>query len=442
MNQSGVIVVGGGIAGIAAAVRLAGRGVPTTLLEATRRLGGRATSHVDPDSGEEIDNCQHVTMGACSRYNALLGRLGMADAIHWTDTQTWLETGGRASTITPGALPAPLHYSGSFAAARFISPLDKAAIAGALPVIAFARREEWRSRTFLEFLHYAAQPDSTIRRFWAPIVVSACNLTVESVSAAPALMVFQRGLLAGPAAARIGVPRIPLAGLYSGVDPILREAGGSVELAQRVNLVETHPKGGGVTVHLANASGSSVRHANAAIVALPPARVLGVLPAALRTELAGMARLDHSSIVGIHLRASRPIMASPHAVLLERQTQWLFRKNPTGSALHAVVSAAPEAFVALSEAQVVARVWEDVTACIPAAKDAHLVWSRVIKSRHATFAATPALEAVRPPPGPIHPGCLVAIAGDYTQTGWPATMEGATRSGESAADTLHGATHA
>lgn len=433
------IVIGAGLAGISAALRLASRGVRVTVLEATRRLGGRAASHIDPETGEELDNCQHVTMGACTAYADLLVLLGMSGAIEWTSTQTWLEAGGRCSIISPGSLPAPLHFAGSFAAARFLSPLDKAAIAMALPAIGLARRGDWHHRSFLEFLQHAAQPESTIRRFWSPVIASACNLEVDRVSAWPALMVFQTGLLAGPSAASIGIPRVPLARLYAGFGSILAAAGGRLELGQRVTRVEA-VTGRTPRVRITTGSDAAPAHieADRAIIALPPSRVLGVLPGHLHQHLAGLADLQHSAILGVHLRTDRPVLSARHAVLVERQTQWLFRKHPAGSSLHAVVSAAPDDLVALPESSIVARAWADICACIPAARDARVVWSRAIKSRHATFAATPQFEAARPVPGPIHPGSPIGVAGDYTQTGWPATMESATRSGILAADGLLG----
>lgn len=430
-----VVVVGGGIAGIAAALRMADAGRRVVLLEASRRLGGRATSHTDPATGEEIDNCQHVTMGACTAYNAMIRRLGRDGDIAWTDTQTWLEAGGACSTISPRWLPAPLHYARSFAAARFLTPLDKAAIAAAIPRVAAARRQAWEARTFLDFLHDAAQPEGTIRRFWSPVVVSACNLDVDRISAAPALMVFQTGLLAGPRAARIGVPRVPLGRLYEGAGQIISGAGGSIVLGARAASVMTRGRGVRITLAGAGAAGSEIEAA-AAVIATPPARVAGLLPPDLAAVVPALAALEHSPILGVHLRASRPILSAPHAVLIDRTTHWLFRRDDSGSSLHAVISAAPARLVAMPEPEIVDLVWRDVTACIPAARDAAPTWSRVIKSRQATFAATPAFESLRPPPGPIRPGCPIALAGDYTRTGWPATMEGAARSGAMAADAL------
>lgn len=434
-NRGNALVVGGGLAGISAALRLADAGVPVTLLEATRRLGGRATSHIDPDTGEPLDNCQHVTMGACTAYSSLLDRLGMSNAVQWTTEQTWVEPGGRTSTIRASALPRPLHFAPSFAAARFLSPLDKAAIAAAIPAIAVARRPEWARRTFLDFLQHTAQPESTIRRFWSPVVISACNHDVDRVSASPALKVFQTGLLAGPDAASIGVPRVPLADLYSTVESTLAASGSRVEFAQRVTAIEPQHDG---TVRVTAFSGdvAITRETRMVVLAVPPARVLALLPSSLHHQLPALADVPHSPIIGVHLRFDRPILSTPHAVLLDRATQWLFRKDAAGTRLHAVVSAAPVHLVSAPEPDITRHILADIAACIPAAADARLLWSRVIKSRQATFAATPEFECLRPLPGPIHPGCPIALSGDYTQTDWPATMESAVRSGIMAVDAM------
>ncbi|MCB9841518.1 MAG: FAD-dependent oxidoreductase [Phycisphaeraceae bacterium] len=432
------IVVGGGIAGIAAAVRLTDLGWRVTLLEATRRLGGRATSHVDPETGEEIDNCQHVTMGACAAYEWLLGRLGVADAIEWSGTQTWLRAGCAPTRLEAGALPAPLHYAGAFARARFLSGLDKAAIGGAMAAIARADREAWRGRTFGEFLLEHAQPEATVRRFWSPVVVSACNLGVERVSATVALMVFQEGLLAGAGAARIGVPRVALGRLWEGVEWVLERGGGGVRLGARVRRVEIEDGASGGARGVVARMGDGLEMVpDAVVVALPPARVGEVLPTRLRELLRFERVLEHSPILGVHLRCDRPILSVAHAVLVERGTQWLFRKDAPGRCVHAVISAADE-WMGMGEQQIVERVWADVAACVPGAGDARVLWARAIKQRQATFAATPAFEAVRPEAGLIEAGVPIALAGDYTRTGWPATMEGATRSGVMAAEAVAG----
>ena len=221
---SSVLIVGGGIAGLSAAVRLAAEGVPVTLLETRKKLGGRATSFADVRSGEVLDNCQHVVLGCCTNYLDLLSRLGMRDAIEWYDEQYWVEAGGRTSVIRPSMLPAPLHFSIATARASFLSRSDLACLARIGRVLLRVDRQKHRNETFGTFLSRYSQTPSVIARFWSPIVVSACNMDVDRVAASVALHVFQEGFLGSPEAARMGVPRVPLVELYEQAEKLITTA--------------------------------------------------------------------------------------------------------------------------------------------------------------------------------------------------------------------------
>lgn len=420
-----IVILGGGIAGITAAVHLAQRGVPVALYETRKRLGGRATSLTDPRTGEEIDNCQHVALGCCTAYLDLLRTLRVDHLIRWDRTQTWVEAGGRRTTLTPAPLPAPLHHSPGFLAARFLSLADKLAIARAMAAIALAKRERWTDRTFAQFLAPHGQTASALRRFWEPVVVSACNLPCDRVSAAPALQVFQEGFLASARASEIGVSTVPLARLYDAAEPIITAAGGAMHLGASVRRLSRDQ------VELA--TGDVIR-ASAIISALPFERLLAIADDDLRgadPRLERLAHLRHSPILGVHLRFDRSVLDVPHAVLVDRPTQWLFRKDDRGEAVHAVISAADD-WLDLDEDAIVARVTADLHACFPASRDAGLIAARSIKEKRATFAATPEGQRARPSQAPPAPG-LPILAGDFTDTGWPATMEGAARSGVIAA---------
>ena len=145
-----------------------------------------------------------------------------------------------------------------------------------------------------------------------------------------------------------------------------------------------------------------------------------------------MRALSHSPILGVHLVFDRPVMSTPHAVLVGRGTHWLFRKDETGACVHAVISSA-DAWMGLTEAQITRRVRADIEACIPEAKDATILSSRPVKEKRATYVASPEGEASRP--GTIGESGLI-LAGDYVRTGWPATMEGAVRSGYLASEAV------
>ncbi len=420
-------IVGGGIAGMACAIRLSERGLRVVLLETRKKLGGRASSFIDPRTGEALDNCQHVVLGCCTNYMDFLERVGTADRILWHDSQTWIEPGGRRSVVKPGLLPAPAHYAGSFARARFLTKGEVASIGRASWAIIRADRGRHEGETFGAFLARAGQSDETVRKFWSPVVISACNLDVDRVSAASALHVFQEGFLARRDAARMGVPTGTLSELYEGVASIVEGAGGAVRLGAAARRV------GEDEVELA--SGETVR-ARCIVLATPVERVGRLVDPALakrdgRIEVLGS--IGHSPIVGVHLAFEESVLDVPHCVLVGMGTQWLFRKDGGGRRVHAVISAASD-WVGLDEDAIVARVLEDMHACLPSSAGVELSWARAVKEKLATFAVVPGFESKRP--GPVGRGSRLVLAGDYTDTGWPATMEGATRAGYRAGEAV------
>ncbi len=415
--------MGGGVAGMAAAIRLAEAGRAVTLIETRRKLGGRATSFADVRSGEVLDNCQHIVLGCCTAYLDLLARLGTDRHITWYDEQYWVEPGGRVSTVKPSAMPAPLHLSWSMLRAPFLSMGQLATIGRACMKIMRVDRSRYEDVTFARFLEEAGQGPEIQRRFWTPIVVSACNLDPERVVASAALQVFQEGFFAATKAASMGVPDVPLVGLYERVTPMIEAAGGRVLLGTSAERLERQ------RVHLKD--GTAI-DAETVICALPFERVGAIVDDATRAaddRFSMIEHLTHSPILGVHLFFDRPVMRLPHATLVERPTHWLFRKDNAGQRLHAVISGADE-WMPLTESEIGERVLDDVRACFPDARDAACSAVRAVKEKRATFAAVPGFERFRPAPeGPSG----VIMAGDYTITGWPATMEGATRSGYAAA---------
>ncbi|MFM8816595.1 MAG: FAD-dependent oxidoreductase, partial [Phycisphaerales bacterium] len=226
-------VVGGGIAGLACALRLAEAGVGVTVIETRRKLGGRATSFVDPRTGEVLDNCQHVLMGCCTNLLDFYARLGVTDAIEWHERVFWANPPHRPDVMRPGRLPAPGHFTASFAAMRMLTLGEKRAVGrarGRMLRMGAPGRARWEDRTFAAFLEECGQPAGTVERFWSPVVVSACNLDVGEASAASAMQVFQEGFLAHPRAPLMGLSRVPLVRLYDPAEEALRVAGGEVRM--------------------------------------------------------------------------------------------------------------------------------------------------------------------------------------------------------------------
>ena len=310
-----VVIAGAGVAGLSAAVRLAEAGVPVLVLETRRKLGGRASSFVDPRTGAEHDNCQHVALGCCLVYLDFLRRIGEADSIEWSREQYWFEAGGRESIVAPNGLPAPFHLSWSLARARFLNVADMASIGMAGAAVLSANRHELDHITFAEFLRPFAPTARAIRRFWDPVVISACNLPVDRVSASSALHVFQEGFMAHRDAAAIGVPTKPLSKLVASAQRVIESAGGRVRFGASVGRVEAD------RVTLKN--GESIGAA-AAVCALPAWRAREVLAGGAWERDArrvDVQRFEPSAIMGIHLAYDRPVLRRPHAVLVDAETQ-------------------------------------------------------------------------------------------------------------------------
>ncbi|MBN8646214.1 MAG: FAD-dependent oxidoreductase [Planctomycetes bacterium] len=423
-----VIIVGGGIAGIAAALHLAEHGRRVTLLETRTKLGGRATSFVDVRTGEAVDNCQHLAMGCCTNYLDLCRRLGVLDQIEWTHHTTWIEPGGRTSVLSRSLMPAPGHFGPSFLGVRFLDASEKVSLAACLGAALREDRRRHKGITLREWLLRHDQSPRVIDRFWSPVIVSACNLTVDRVCAATALHVFQEGFFAHRDAASIGVSRVPLARLYDRAEATIAAAGGEVRLSSGVERVWAD--------RVLTTSGRTLE-AESVVLAVPPeraARLIAPELAGVDPRFAAAGRITHSPILGVHLIFDRPVLTHPHAVLVDRPTQWLFRKDERGTKIHAVISAADD-WVPLNESEITRRVVEDLHACIPASRAARVIASRPVKEKLATFAPTPEVERVRPG---VTGASGVFLAGDWVSTGWPATMEGAARSGAMAAAAVLG----
>ena len=226
-----IAIVGGGLAGIATAIRLAEAGERPVLIETSKRLGGRATTFVDPRTGDRLDNCQHVLMGCCTNLIDLYERLGVLDRIEWHRALHWAVPGGEPDRIEAGRLPAPLHLARSFGRMRLFDRTEKRAIRRGMLRIArlgAKGRYVWRDRTFGELLTALEQPERVVRCFWNTVIVSACNIDVDRVAASSALHVIQDGFLANSWSYTMGLAAVPLVDLYDPATTLIRERGGEV----------------------------------------------------------------------------------------------------------------------------------------------------------------------------------------------------------------------
>ena len=430
------MVAGGGLAGIAAACELADAGLGVTLLEQRPFLGGRAYSHVDKRSGVEVDNGQHVFLGCCAHYIRLLKRLGVWHKVNLQKRlrvrvidKVWGE-----SLLESGALPPPLHLLPSLLRFRSLSPSEKVRAAYAMTRIRSlnrAARRDLDDITFADWLRAHGQSENAIRGFWNLIVLPTLNGDVTTVCADLALMVFQEGFLRDRTGANVGWARLGLSRLLAeAAREYIESRGGEVRLGQGVS---------GVRVEDGHAvvSGPAER-ADYLVLALDSRSLTALLPKSLRDEpfFGRIGQLDTSPIVNVHMWYDRRVTDMEFAAFLNTPMQWVFNKSKLwgqegdGQYLDISLSGARE-FVEMRTRELVELFSREVQSLFPQARTAQLKRALVVKQRQATFAARPGVSRLRP--GQRTPIANLFLAGDWTDTGWPATMESAVRSGVLAA---------
>ncbi len=414
----GAIVIGGGLSGLAAAAALGGAGFDVDLYESRAFLGGRATSYPigDNDSAETIDNCQHILLRCCVNLLDFYQRLGARDRIRFYRDFTFLEPGGRASSLQAGRLQ-------SFLRLRFLGLKDKIGIArGLLAIKRQRQRTDLDNITMLDWLHQNRQTERAIERFWRQVLVSAVNEDLDRMAASHGFQVFWLGFLARPDAYEMGVPAVPLGDLYG------------AEAWQTLGKVRLHLRSPVERVEIENGSVRGVlsqgelHTAGYYVSALPFERVNAVIPG---LPFDG-APFEHSPITGIHLWFDRPVTHLEHATLLDRTIQWMFNKSE-GRYVQVVVSAS-RSLTAMSRADCIALAVRELAEFFPEVREAKLEKAHVVKEVRATFSARPGLEQLRPLSSTSVSNLF--LAGDWTRSGWPATMEGAVRSGYLAAEAV------
>jgi squalene-associated FAD-dependent desaturase len=441
---SSVIVVGGGLAGLSAACVLADAGYHVRLLERRRYLGGRASSYEHPGTGEVIDNCQHVLLGNCVNLIDLYRRLGVSGAIRWFDRLNFIEPGGRQTVLEPSILPAPFHDLPAFVRARAFSLSDKLAIARGMSAFLTSVPPD-SEENFAQWLSRHGQTHGAIERFWKPVLISALNEDLEKMSVRYAGEVMRKSLILSAGAGRIGVPAIPLTELYSQATEYVRARGGQIELNAAPESFHWSED--------AQQWSLSVRDqtftADAVVLALAfegVGKVLPLLPPNPESDRLAysLRQFEHSPITGIHLWFDREVVELEHAILLDRTIQWMFhksrlqlerRRGEEGSYLELVVSAS-KSLVPMQRQEIIDLAVRELAEFFPAVATATLVKAAVVKEVRATYSIRPQLDEVRPSANSPWPHLF--LAGDWVATGWPATMEGAVRSGYLAAEAVTG----
>jgi squalene-associated FAD-dependent desaturase len=534
VNNATVAVVGGGLAGLAAACSLSSLGFRVTVCERRPYLGGRASSYEHPGTGEIVDNCQHVLFQLCTNLIDFYRKIGIEDKIRWFDSMTFVEPGGRQSVLKPASLPAPVHVSPSFLALKFLSARDKLALTPALAVLMLSQPTD-DGTSFHDWLVRHHQTRAAIERFWKPILVSALSEDLDRISIPYAAQVVRESMRSRDARL-MGVPTVPLTALYSAARDYILAQRGSVRV--RSNVRSFQPMENGVRIELQD----SQEDFDYVVLAIPFEALAKLLPdslhsAQLREQIS---HFESSPITGVHFWFDRQITDLPHAVLLDRTIQWMFHKSlllsqdapegvsvsctaPKDDSYHATHVAGPQhhpatrssrpqqshshandsqessdrqseglhtsspgsvggggagktspalerwepheanrarlatgesrsspltenpsylelvissskSLISKSRQEIIDLALAEVREFFPAARDAILVKATVIKELNATFSPQPGIDSYRPPARSAWP--RVFLAGDWTATGWPATMESAVRSGYLAAEAI------
>jgi squalene-associated FAD-dependent desaturase len=442
-----VAVIGGGLAGITAAIALAESGADVTLLEARPRLGG-ATCSFSRD-GLTVDTGQHVFLGCCSAYRGLLARLGMTQHTTLQDRfdVTVLAPGAngqpRKARLRRTALPGPLHMLPALGRYRFLSLAERVSVARpalamrfvdpADPVVDTQRFGDWLARR--------GQDERTRRALWDLFSVSALNIAGDDASLALAAVVVKTGLLGQNNAADIGVPALPLGELHGDAGAtLLAKLGAQVALSTKVSAIEP-ADGGGYRVGLGPEADSELT-ADAVVLAVPHEKAAPLLPAGALPEhtIAGWAGLGASPIVNVHVIYDRPVMDLPFVAAVDSPVQWVFDRTKIsgmdrpGQQYLAISLSAADRYADTPVARLQEQFVPALAELFPAARDATVTEFFVTRERRATFRQAPGSGALRPKAATARPGLV--LAGSWTDTGWPDTMEGAVRSGLAAAAEL------
>ncbi len=442
-----VAIVGGGLAGLAAGVNLSRRGIRVSVFEKRPFLGGRAFSFTDPETGVEVDNGQHVFVGACDEYMDFLREIGAWNNVRMPGRlearvirdgkSSWL----KASSWIPGSaanLPALLGYG-------HISYRARLRLLYGMMRIRFTRRKQGgllEQETFDAWLRRHGQNDETISRFWNLIVLPALNDDIAHVSADAGLMLFQTALLGAPHKAAIGYPVVGLSRLAGdAAEASIENRGGSVHKSADIARITT---GEGSVTGIELETGQKIA-ADAVLTAVPASETVKLTKNSdlIPEHFEPATNMETAPIVGVHIWYDRQILDDRFVAVLDSPLQWVFNvtrmheqeaEHPQSGQHIAISLSGAWEWKERSKAELREIFVTEMARVFPEASDAVVERFITVKMMDATFRVTPGSEQYRLPQETSVPGLF--IAGDWTRTGWPSTMESAVRSGNLASDSI------
>ena len=410
---------------MSAAVALTDAGARVVLIEQRRLLGGRAGSFLSPTFSQRmLDNSQHVLLGCCDELQTFYARLGVSHLIQFQDELVFADTKLRRGVMKAAWLPAPLHLLPSmmdFGVIPFGHRIEIMQAMLRMQAIGRDGRNQFADVSFERVLLDMGQSAGVIAGFWDVICVSALNEPCATAAGHYGLQVFQEAFLGSRGGYRLGFARVPLSILY-------RQLPGQTLLNTSVkSLIVEDGRVRGVRLAERELRGGRI------ILAVSPWSAAGLLTAELLDadpQLTGLHQLQYRPIVGAHLQFDRPVLDVPNLALMGTRLHWAFADTDDPALIHGVASAADD-LCPLPQQAIADLFVHELRQTCPAARAATLRQFVIIKEARATFRPLPGVDAFRPTQQTLIPG--LTLAGDYTQTTWPSTMEGAVRSGRLAA---------
>ena len=440
-----VVVIGGGFAGLSAGVALAERGFRVALLERKPALGGRAYSFEDPETGDLVDNGQHVLMGCYRETLSFLGQIGTRDKLvfHPNLEIEMLSAGGARGRLYTARVPGPLHMGAALMRYGHLTPAQRLRLmVGGARLLWMRRSDRTRLETLtvVELMKQLRQGDAACRSFWYPLAIATLNEDPALASASLLAEVLKRAFFSRRSDSALVYSRVGLSELYcKAAAAFIERNGGVVASHAAVQALELN---GGDLKSVKLRDGRSLEAANF-ISAVPPAQLLAMLPEPLAADpfFSRLSALGTSPIICVHVWLDREVTDSAFVGFIGTPTQWLFNKRRIFEQhgerhpgyLSFVISGA-RALVERSNDQLLEQVMSDLRTMIPAARRAHVVKALVLKEKQATMAPDPRSNQVRPAAGT--PLRNFFLAGDWIQTGLPATIESAVISGRAAASAI------